>query len=51
MVEVDVRKQKMGILVLMHDATLDRTTNAEGKVNAMTLKKLKTCYLKDKTAS
>jgi glycerophosphoryl diester phosphodiesterase len=31
-VEVDVRLSKDGVLVLMHDETVDRTTNGSGKV-------------------
>jgi len=36
-VEVDVRRTKDGHLVLLHDATLDRTTDGQGPVSAMTL--------------
>ena len=36
MVELDVRPTKDGVLVLMHDATVDRTTNGTGKVSDKT---------------
>ncbi len=34
--EFDVRQTADGVLVLMHDATLDRTTNCSGQVSAWT---------------
>ncbi|MCF0043575.1 glycerophosphodiester phosphodiesterase family protein [Dyadobacter fanqingshengii] len=40
-VEVDLRTTKDGHLVVLHDATVDRTTNGAGKVNAMTLDEVK----------
>ncbi len=46
-VEVDVRKTKDGKLILMHDATIDRTTNGTGKVSGHTLGELKRLYLKE----
>jgi len=46
-VEVDVRKTKDGKLVLMHDATINRTTNGTGKVSGHTLAELKELFLKD----
>lgn len=39
--ETDIRITKDGELVLMHDGTVDRTTNGSGKVREMTLKELK----------
>ena len=38
--ETDVRITKDGELVLIHDATVDRTTNAQGKVEDFTLAEL-----------
>jgi len=35
--EMDVRQTKDGALVLMHDSTVDRTTNGSGKIDSMTL--------------
>lgn len=39
--ETDVRVTKDGELVLMHDATVDRTTNGTGEVNDLTLEELR----------
>ncbi len=47
MVEIDVRKTQDGVLVLMHDKTIDRTTNGSGKVNDLTYKALQEFYLVD----
>jgi len=41
MVEVDVRANRDGHIVVMHDAVVDRTTNGKGYVKDMTLKELK----------
>ncbi|MCK9265651.1 hypothetical protein M0P98_02010 [bacterium] len=35
-IELDVRETKDGEIVVMHDATLDRTTNGKGKVSDVT---------------
>ncbi len=40
-VEIDVRTSKDGILFLLHDATLDRTTNGKGPASALSLAELK----------
>lgn len=45
--EVDPRYTKDGNIVLMHDATLDRTSNGHGKVVDYTLAELKKLRLKD----
>ena len=45
--EIDPRYTKGGEIVLMHDASLDRTTNGAGKVNEHTLEELLTLRLKD----
>lgn len=42
LVEFDVRVSSDGELVVMHDATVDRTTDGSGPVNAFTLAQLKT---------
>ena len=47
-VEIDVRKTKDGHLVLMHDNSVDRTTNGKGKVANLTLAEIKSLKLKDK---
>ncbi|GAC1620832.1 MAG: glycerophosphodiester phosphodiesterase [Nevskia sp.] len=41
--EIDTVPTKDGVLVLIHDDSLDRTTNCTGKVNAYTLAQLKDC--------
>jgi glycerophosphoryl diester phosphodiesterase len=45
MVEMDVRRSKDGVLVIMHDETLDRTTTCHGKVADHTLAELRACRL------
>lgn len=47
MVEIDIRETKDGHLVLMHDETVDRTTNGSGYVKKMTLAELKELRLVD----
>ena len=39
--EIDVRLTRDGKLVLMHDATVDRTTDGSGPLSAMTLEEIK----------
>jgi glycerophosphoryl diester phosphodiesterase len=41
MIELDVAISRDGVLVLMHDATVNRTTDGKGKVNDLTLEELK----------
>ena len=45
-VELDVKTSKDGIPVLMHDGTIDRTTNGSGKLEEFTLLELKSFRLK-----
>lgn len=45
--EIDPRLTKDSIVVLMHDATLDRTTTGKGKVSDYTYKELEQFRLKD----
>ncbi|GAA3575713.1 glycerophosphodiester phosphodiesterase family protein [Snuella lapsa] len=47
MVEIDIRETKDGQLVLMHDKTIDRTTNGKGLISEWTLDSLKTLRLVD----
>ena len=47
MLEMDVAKTKDNQLVIMHDQTLDRTTNGKGLVSDWTLESLRKLYLKD----
>lgn len=46
-IEVDVRETSDGNFVLMHDASLNRTTNTTGNVKDRTLQQLKTFRLRD----
>lgn len=46
MVEIDIHKTKDGQFIIMHDATVDRTTNGKGKIADMTLDEIKQLYLK-----
>lgn len=46
-VEVDVRKTSDGQLILMHDETLNRTTNGVGNVADWSLDSIKTLHLKN----
>lgn len=41
LIEMDIRETKDGELVIMHDETVDRTTNGTGKVAEHTLKEIK----------
>jgi glycerophosphoryl diester phosphodiesterase len=45
--EMDVAKTKDNQLVILHDKTLDRTTNGKGLVSDWTLDSLRKLYLKD----
>ncbi len=45
--EIDPRLTKDGYVVLMHDATLDRTTNGKGKVSDYTYAELQKFRLRD----
>lgn len=46
MIETDVQLTKDGVLVLMHDATVDRTTNGSGRVADKTLEEIKRLRLR-----
>ncbi|MCP4609658.1 MAG: glycerophosphodiester phosphodiesterase family protein [Planctomycetes bacterium] len=45
--EIDPRYTKDGVIVVHHDATLERTTNGKGRVAELTLEELKELRLKD----
>ena len=45
--EIDPRLTKDSVMVLMHDATLDRTTTGKGKLSDYTYEELKKFRLKD----
>ncbi|WP_297508462.1 glycerophosphodiester phosphodiesterase family protein [uncultured Caulobacter sp.] len=46
MVETDVRRTKDGVLVIMHDETVNRTTNGAGRVADMTVAEFKRLRLR-----
>lgn len=46
--EIDPRITKDGVIVLMHDATIDRTTNGQGKVSDYTYAELQQFNLRDR---
>ena len=46
-VEIDVQRTKDGVLILMHDGTLDRTSTGKGKIADFTWKELRQLRLKD----
>ena len=46
-VEIDVHLTADGVPVLMHDSTVDRTTNGTGKVSDFTLEEMKELRLKE----
>lgn len=47
MIEIDLQKTKDNQLVIMHDRTLDRTTDGKGNVSDYTLAELKKFHLKN----
>ncbi|HBI86566.1 MULTISPECIES: glycerophosphodiester phosphodiesterase family protein [Sphingobacterium] len=47
MVEIDVRHTKDNMMILMHDETLDRTTNGKGLVSEHTWEEIKGLQLKN----
>ncbi len=47
MVELDVRQTKDGELIIMHDVTVDRTTNGKGQVSDLTLDELRELRLRN----
>lgn len=46
-IELDLQKTKDGEIVIMHDATLNRTTDGKGKVSDFTLQEIKQFHLKN----
>ncbi|MGG8383820.1 glycerophosphodiester phosphodiesterase [Bacillus sp. R-CC1] len=45
LVELDVQKTSDGSFILMHDTTVDRTTNGTGNVSALTLAQIKSLII------
>lgn len=46
-IEVDLARTKDGVLILMHDSTLDRTTTGTGKIEDHTLSEIKSLRLRN----
>ncbi len=46
-IEIDIAKTKDGQLILMHDRTIDRTTNGKGLVSDFTLEEIKQLRLRN----
>lgn len=46
-VEIDVHQSADGALIVCHDPTLDRTTDTQGKIEAMTLAEIKAARIVD----
>jgi glycerophosphoryl diester phosphodiesterase len=46
MMETDVRRSRDGALVIMHDETVDRTTDGSGRVGNLSLSELKALHLR-----
>ncbi|MDQ0429737.1 glycerophosphoryl diester phosphodiesterase [Planomicrobium stackebrandtii] len=49
LIELDMQVTKDGHIVLMHDTTVDRTTNGSGEVDELTLSEIKQLSLKELT--
>jgi glycerophosphoryl diester phosphodiesterase len=47
MIELDLNKTKDGVIVIMHDQTIDRTTDGKGKPGDYTLAELKQFHLRN----
>lgn len=47
LIELDMQLTKDGQIVLMHDSTVDRTTNGSGEVDQLTLREIKELSLKE----
>jgi len=50
-IELDVAMTKDGVLVLMHDDDLERTTTGKGKVEEVTYEYIQTLFLEDETGA
>lgn len=46
MIEIDIHKTKDGVLVIMHDETLNRTSNGKGKISEHTYSEIQTMGLR-----
>lgn len=50
-IEFDIRESLSGSLFIMHDSTVDRTTNGNGKISLLPDSYIKTLFLKDKNGN
>src|SRR6202034_2428866 len=50
-VELDVRRTKDGVLVLMHDASVNRMTNGKGRIEDLTFDEIHKLNIRVKTAA
>ena len=50
-VEIDVQETVDGVFILMHDNTVNRTTNGKGKVSALSSKQIAKLKLRDKNGA
>jgi glycerophosphoryl diester phosphodiesterase len=50
-VELDVRRTKDGVLVLMHDASVNRMTNGKGKIEDLTFEEIHKLNIRARTAT
>ncbi|MGR5866244.1 glycerophosphodiester phosphodiesterase family protein [Bacillus cereus] len=46
-IEIDVQMTKDGVIILMHDDSIDRMTNGSGEISELTYEQIKSFYLKD----
>jgi glycerophosphoryl diester phosphodiesterase len=46
-IEIDLAKTSDGVIVIMHDATIDRTTNGKGKPGEYTFEQIRKFHLKN----
>ena len=51
MIELDLQRTSDGVLVVMHDRTLDRCSNGKGKISDHTYAELQQLYLKPQHAA
>lgn len=48
-IEIDIQRSKDGHLIVMHDITVNRMTNSEGRISELTLEQLQKLFLKEKS--
>jgi glycerophosphoryl diester phosphodiesterase len=50
-VELDVRRTKDGVLVLMHDASVNRMTDGKGKIEDLTIEQIRKLHIRAKAVA